>query len=117
MSKPIVVSVPCGSNSVSAGKWVQQDGAGVYEECDDPTKMKGVALTNKNSNNVVGVVKLGLMTLPMKAATYVHGDALELDTTGQMLQALSTGVKVAEAQDGAVIALDGGVLRVLVAVL
>ena len=107
MSKPLVLSVPCAANAVADGKWLKQDGAGAYAEADSATSGKGVSATAKDAQDRVGCVKIGLMTLTAKAATYNHGDPLELDATGQALQAETTNPVVAYAAETATLAADG----------
>lgn len=110
MSKPIILDVDCGSNSVSAKDWLEQDGSGAMKAFDGTGDAKGVAISNKNDNEHVGMVKLALIKLDAVAAAYNVGDDLELDGTGQKLQALNLGTKVAEAAETLTLSADGELL-------
>ena len=103
-------TVPCGSNAVAAKEWLEQDGSGAMKKFDGTGVAKGVALTNKDIENNVAMIKIGFMKLTAAAATYNVGDKLELDGTGQVLTADVGGTIVAEAAESLVLSADGDLL-------
>ena len=110
MSKPIILDVDCAANAVLAKQWLEQDGSGAMKAFDGTGDAKGVAVSDKNVSNHVGMVKQALIKLIAIAATYNVGDSLEIDATGQALQALSLGTKVGEAAETLVLSADGELL-------
>jgi hypothetical protein len=92
MSKPIILSVPCGSNVVSAKKFLIQDGAGAMAQLGASGTPKGVSISNKDTANNVGMIIQGLVNLPAAAAAYNVGDVLGANSSGVV--AYSSGVRV-----------------------
>lgn len=88
----MIISVPCGTNDVSAKKFLEQDGAGAMKELDASGTPKGVSVSNKDTANNVGMITQGLVNLPAAAASYNVGDVLEANSSG--VTAYSSGVKV-----------------------
>lgn len=82
MTKPIVITMPCAANAVSRGMPVEADGAGAVKEFDATGKGLGLAVTDKDSLNNVGVAMIGYARSKAAAAAYSAGDKLEFSTSG-----------------------------------
>jgi len=88
MSKPMVVTAPCGANAIAAKNFVMQD-AGVIK-LSDGTAAIGVAMANKDIKNNVGVIKQGVIKFPSANDTYNWGDEVEVAVDGITVQAVGT---------------------------
>ena len=94
----ITYSAPCGSNTMGAQKWVEQDGSGALKQFDGTGTPRGYTLAAKDSNNNVGVQTQGLALCPVAgSATFNVGAALEVTTSG--VQAYVTGLKIGFAAE------------------
>lgn len=98
--------VPGTSSGVKAASSATVQALGVAESFADP------ALPAFKSANV-GVIKQGLKKVVAAAATYAIGDALELDSSGQVVTALTTNPQVATAAEDATVS-SGGTLKVYI---
>jgi len=101
MTKPIIVTVPCGTNTVTAKDFLEQDGSGAMKKLDASGTPLGVAFTSKDTENNVGMVQQGLMNLPAAAASYNVGDIVEGNSSG--VTAYSAGTKVGMVAETATI--------------
>ena len=70
----------------------------------------GLAETSVATGGKVGVIKKALMKVTAAAATYVFGDTLELDATGQVATAYTSNPVVATAAEDLVLSADGDLL-------
>lgn len=97
MSKPIIISVPCGSNDVSAKKFLEQDGAGAVKELDASGTIIGISVADKDTVNNVGMIEQGLIKMPAAAASYNVGDVLGGNSSGVV--AYASGIRVGIAAE------------------
>jgi len=94
MSKPMVIGASAGSNAVVAKDFVETDGSGCVKAFDGTGDILGITIANKDVNNMVGVIKQGIVFVPtVSYGTYQFGDKVEW-AAGQTVQSLSTGVLV-----------------------
>lgn len=82
MTKPIVITVPCGTNTVSRLDILEQDGDGAMQKIDASGVEKGIAVTDKDGENNVGMMIQGLIDMPAAAASYEVGDRVEGNSSG-----------------------------------
>lgn len=84
MSKPIIFTVPCGSNTVVKNDFLMQDGAGAIKKMvDTSSTLVGVACENKDAQNNVSCLKLGIAKFHLVSNTSINvGDKMEARTSG-----------------------------------
>lgn len=93
MVKKIVLTAPASTNTIAAGDFLETDGSGYVKAFDGTGTVLGNAESNKNTNNIVGVIKQGVIRVPTVNATYVFGAQVEW-VAAQKVQAYSAGVIV-----------------------
>jgi len=75
MVKPIVFTAPASTNTVTKGRFVEVSGGYVRNYTATSNVAIGVAVTDKDANNNVGIVDDALMKLPsIEYNTYTFGD-------------------------------------------
>lgn len=98
MVKRVVITAPCGSNTVVAGDFLETDGSGAVKAFDGTGTVLGIANSDKDTENNVGCIKQGIVNVPSAAATYSFGDQVEW-AASQTVQAYSSGVIVGTAAE------------------
>ena len=83
MSKPMIYTVPCGSNSVSDRDLLEQDGSGAVKAYDGTGAVIGVANCDKDGENNVAMLTKGLKKVAVGASgDYNVGDKLGVNSDG-----------------------------------
>jgi hypothetical protein len=95
MTKPIIITVPCGSNTVVAGDVLEQDGAGAVHKLDASGDAIGIAYANKDTENNVGMIIQGLKPMPAAAASYNVGAKLGINSSGVIAYSSGTVAGIA----------------------
>jgi len=92
MTKPIILTINGAANAILNEEFVEQDGSGSIKAFDGTGSPVGLAVNDKDVDDNVPVLKLGLVNLPAAADTYNPGDPVEATTQG--VTALSGGTQV-----------------------
>ena len=109
MSKPIITGA-IAEAAVVAKNWLVKGTTSGVKPAAGAVAAQGLAETSAGAGYPVGVVRQGLVKVTAAAATYVYGDTLELDATGQVVTAYTSNPVVAVAIEDKVLAADGDLL-------
>jgi hypothetical protein len=113
MVKPIVFTAPANTNTCTKGKFAEISSNLARDCANDAGLIKGVFVTDKDSNNNVGIVDEGLMRIASAGATtYNFGATAYATSSGVSVTATSGTTKCGTIIEQKVVATTGDAVLV-----